>query len=99
MDPPRHVRAKDGIRRALDNPALLVQDRADARAAATARTAPFLNIMYAMLSVTVLIGALGVVNTMGMAVFERVREIGLLRAIGLEAARIPMPEAIGADTE
>jgi putative ABC transport system permease protein len=72
------------IRRALDNPALLVRDRAGARAAATADSAPFLNIMYAMLSVTVLIGALGVVNTMGMAVFERVREIGMLRAIGLD---------------
>ncbi|MEU4097285.1 ABC transporter permease [Streptomyces sp. NPDC026673] len=82
--PGRTAALQREIRRTLDNPALLVQDRDDARAAASARTRPFLNIMYAMLSVTVLIGALGVVNTMGMAVFERVREIGVLRALGMD---------------
>ncbi|MGY1439879.1 FtsX-like permease family protein [Streptomyces reniochalinae] len=76
------------IRETLDNPALLVQDRADVRAAASAGTAPLLTQVYALLSVTVVIGCLGVVNTMGMAVHERVREIGLLRIIGWECGRV-----------
>lgn len=80
----RTAALREEIRHTLDNPALLVQDRADARKASTGAIAGFLNIMYAMLSVTVLIGALGVINTMGMAVSERVREIGLLRAVGLD---------------
>jgi putative ABC transport system permease protein len=80
-----HVAAlKERIRHALDNPVLRIEDRDGARAAASASSALFLNIVYAMLSVSVLIGALGVVNTMGMAVSERVREIGLLRALGLD---------------
>ncbi|HEV7628734.1 MAG TPA: FtsX-like permease family protein [Streptomyces sp.] len=80
----RTAALRDAIRRTLNNPALLVQDRAAAEAEAVRPIKPFLNIMYALLSVTVLIGALGVINTMGMAVSERVREIGLLRAVGLD---------------
>ncbi|EPD91835.1 MULTISPECIES: ABC transporter permease [Streptomyces] len=82
--PGRTDAVREKIRAALDNPALLVQNRADVRAEAAAGTAPFLTQVYALLSITVVIGALGVVNTMGMAVHERVREIGLLRAVGLD---------------
>ncbi|POX42520.1 ABC transporter permease [Streptomyces sp. Ru73] len=72
------------IRNTLGNPALLVQDRADAAREAARAYGPLLTTLYAMLSVTVVIGALGVANTMGMAVAERFREIGMLRAIGLD---------------
>jgi putative ABC transport system permease protein len=76
------------IRRTLDNPALLVQNRAEVRQEAIRPFVSFLNIMYALLSATVLIGALGVVNTTSMAVYERVREIGVLRALGLDRRQI-----------
>ncbi|MDT8911647.1 FtsX-like permease family protein [Amycolatopsis sp. PS_44_ISF1] len=71
------------IQRTLANPVLTVQTRSEAAAAASDSAAAFLNILYALLSVSVLIGALGVVNTMTMSTLERVREIGLLRAVGL----------------
>ncbi|MFL4910122.1 FtsX-like permease family protein [Streptomyces sp. MMS24-I2-30] len=79
---------KEEIRRALHNPVLLVQDRADAGRDASAGYGPLLSVLYAMLSVTAVIAALGVANTMGMAVFERTREIGLLRAVGLDRAGV-----------
>ncbi|MGW2397879.1 ABC transporter permease [Kitasatospora sp. NPDC001664] len=43
-----------------------------------------LNMMYGLLAMSVLVAVLGVVNTLAMSVFERKREIGMLRAIGLD---------------
>nr|WP_042180323.1 ABC transporter permease [Kibdelosporangium sp. MJ126-NF4]CEL14329.1 putative ABC transporter integral membrane protein [Kibdelosporangium sp. MJ126-NF4]CTQ88696.1 putative ABC transporter integral membrane protein [Kibdelosporangium sp. MJ126-NF4] len=71
------------IQRALDNPTLVVQTRAEYIASVGAKLDLFLNILYALLSISVLIGALSVVNTMTMSTLERIREIGLLRAVGL----------------
>jgi putative ABC transport system permease protein len=45
-----------------------------------------------------IIGGIGVTNTMAMAVFERVREIGIMRAVGWSSARIAaliVCEAVG----
>jgi putative ABC transport system permease protein len=77
------VALRKQIQQTLANPVLTVQTKAEAAEAAGSEAESFLNILYALLSVSVLIGALGVVNTMTMSTLERVREIGLLRAVGL----------------
>jgi putative ABC transport system permease protein len=45
-------------------------------------------IFYAILVLTVMLGAIGVLNSMVIAVMERRREIGLLRAVGLTGGQV-----------
>lgn len=47
-----------------------------------------LSMMYGLLAMAVVIAILGVINTLAMSVFERTREIGMLRAIGLDRSGI-----------
>ncbi|MET7695811.1 FtsX-like permease family protein [Streptomyces sp. NPDC005483] len=87
-EPGRTAAVKEEIRRTLHNPLLVVEDRADAGRDAEQGFGQLRSVLYAMLSMTVTVAALGVANTMGMAVFERRREIGLLRAVGLDRSGV-----------
>jgi len=57
-----------------------------------------LDVGWVISVLALIVGGIGVTNTMAMSVFERVREIGILRAVGWRSWRIAaliVSEAIG----
>ena len=65
-----------------------VQDRTAYLAAAGSGVTPLLGIIYVMLALAIVIALLGIGSTLALAVHERTREIGLLRAVGATGAQI-----------
>ncbi|HEX5877369.1 MAG TPA: ABC transporter permease, partial [Actinomycetota bacterium] len=73
-----------GLERALaGRPGLVVRSRAAYLEAELRGAERVLGVLYALLALAVVIGVLGVANTLTLSVTERTRELGLLRALGL----------------
>jgi putative ABC transport system permease protein len=66
------------------SPTLDLRDQTEFKQYQKSQINQFLIFVLAMLVLSLVIAWLGIVNTLALSVFERTREIGLLRAIGLD---------------
>lgn len=71
-----------------DNPEVSVQDQTQAAAEASSQVDIAELMLYVLLGLSVIIGVLGIINTMALSILERTRELGLLRAIGMRRSHM-----------
>ncbi|MGD9959178.1 ABC transporter permease [Nocardioides sp.] len=71
-----------------DLPTVTVKDPEGLAAEQQGQINTFLNLIYGLLALSVVIAILGVINTLSLSVIERTREIGLLRAIGMSRRQL-----------
>lgn len=69
-------------------PLLAVKDPGEYIEDQKAQIQGFLTLIYALLALSVVIAVLGVINTLGLSVIERTREVGLLRAVGMSRRQL-----------
>lgn len=80
---------KEGLREVTEEaPTVVVTDVAEFVDLRVAQFEQIFSTLYALLALAVVISVLGIVNTLGLSVMERTREVGLLRAVGMTRRQV-----------
>jgi putative ABC transport system permease protein len=64
------------------------QNKAQFKDSQVAQFNQILGLMYVLLAFAVFIALIGIVNTLALSIYERTREIGLLRAVGMTRVQL-----------
>ncbi len=78
----------DAVRKGLDEaaadlPTVVITDNVEYADSLVGQFGQVFAVINALLALAIVISVLGIVNTLGLSVMERTREIGLLRAVGI----------------
>jgi len=69
-------------------PGATVQDQAAYKAAQTKPINQLLALVYVLLALAIVIALLGIGNTLALSIFERTRELGVMRAVGMTRSQL-----------
>jgi len=92
LDTTVYVKLNPGVTSAAARPAIArvmaaypnatLMDQAQYKAQQQAQLNGIFNLMYGLLALAVFIALVGIANTLALSIYERTRELGLLRAVG-----------------
>ncbi|HEX2179656.1 MAG TPA: FtsX-like permease family protein [Actinomycetota bacterium] len=87
------VKVSEGVspaaaRRAIENvledyPSVELEDQTETKERSASQVNQLLQMVNVLLAMSILIALFGITNTLALSVFERTRELGLLRAVGM----------------
>jgi len=69
-------------------PTAKLLDRTEYKATQTAQIDQLLNLVYGLLALALVIALVGIANTLALSIYERTRELGLLRAVGMTRRQV-----------